>query len=91
MTRYVLEGEWSGYVERQRKIVHREVVTEARAARLRKLKAIRYTDGTRLSLSVRQAEPREKVAEILAYDSLIRDAERTDMAYVEVRNLTKSR
>lgn len=73
--RYVLEGTWTGYVERQRRVVHREIVDEKRAARLRKLYAIVYTDGTSLLLDLRPALPRERVETVNSYGSLIRSAE----------------
>jgi len=76
VTRFIIEGEWSGYHSGQRKIVHRTV----HKANRKRLKAwaensgyIRYTDGTTLSISIRDAQPREKVKEIHGYDSLIND------------------
>lgn len=75
MTRYVLEGEWTGYSSAQRRVVHREVVSGKRAERLKSLRAIVYTDGTSLLLWVREAKPREKVETINGYGSLIRKAE----------------
>jgi len=87
MTRYVLEGEWSGYRSSQRRIVHREVITKQRADRLRNLSSIQYTDGTRLDIYVREAEPRERVSQINGYNSLIRQAERTGESYVRVEEL----
>ncbi len=74
--RYILEGEWSGYVASQRHIVHREIVSSKRAMRLREMRGIRYTDGTMLILSLREAKTREQVKEIHGYDSLIREAEK---------------
>lgn len=74
--RYVLEGTWTGYVSRQSRVVHREVVTAKRAAVLRKIHKIIYTDGTALIIHVREAEYREQVKEVLGYRELIRDAER---------------
>lgn len=74
--RYVLEGTWTGYVSRQSRVVHREVVTAKRAAVLRKIHKIIYTDGTALLIEVREAEYREQVKEVLGYRDLIRDAER---------------
>ncbi len=73
--RWILEGEWSGYTSAQRQIVHRQVVVGMPLFRAwcEKTHAIRYTDGTALTLSVRTAKPREKVGEIKAYTSLIRD------------------
>lgn len=76
MTRYIIEGTWSGYTSAQRRVVHRTVhPSSAVELRLWALKtgAIKYTDGTRLDLSVRDAKPRERVQEIPGYTSLIAD------------------
>jgi hypothetical protein len=85
--RWVLEGEWSGYVARQRRIVHREVVRGRRVDRLRNLHAIQYTDGTLLTLSLRPARHREKVETINAYGSLIHEAEMLNKNFVLVSEL----
>lgn len=75
MTRYVLEGEWTGYRSEQRKIVHREVITsEKRADLLRQLHSIVYTDNTSLLLHLRPARHREQIHEVLGYSSLIAQA-----------------
>lgn len=74
MTRYIIEGEWTGYTSAQRRVVHREVVTEKVAASARGLHSIVYTDGTSLIVRVRDAAPREKVAINNQYGSLIRQA-----------------
>jgi len=76
MMRYVVKGTWSGYVARQCRIVHREVVSAKRADTLRKIHKIIYTDGTSLLITVREATYREKVHEMHQYDELIREAER---------------
>lgn len=75
MVRYVLEGTWTGYVSRQSRVVHREIITKKRADKLRHMHKIVYTDGTALLLHVREAEYREQVREIFSYRELIRDAE----------------
>lgn len=74
--RYIIEGEWGGYHSGQRRIVHREVITPNNKwlARWEALQSIQYSDGTTLSISLRQAKPRERVQQILGYKSLIRDA-----------------
>jgi len=90
--RYVLEGEWTGYVERQRRVVHREVITApTRIERLRNLHAILYTDGTSLILRLREAEHREQVKEIRGYTDLIRECEAQPGAVVSVANLPSIR
>ena len=85
--RYVVEGEWSGYTSGQRRIVHRELVAKKRAERLKGLKAIYYTDGTCLLVSVREVMPRESVTEIRGYSSLIRDAEARGESSVRVADI----
>lgn len=86
MVRYILEGEWSGYRSSQRRIVHREVISEKRAKDM-KLSSIEYGDGTRLDIWTRPAKPRERVQTINGYGSLIRQAERTGNEFVNVRDL----
>lgn len=74
--RYVVEGEWSGYRSDQQRVVHREVVKGSRKRFLKwvgETYSIRYTDGTCLYLSVREAKPREKVQQVKGYTSLIED------------------
>jgi glutamate racemase len=72
--RFIIEGEWSGYRSGPQRIVHR-TVHKAAFKRLREwaenTKAIYYTDGTCLRLSVRDCQPRERVQEIHGYDELI--------------------
>jgi hypothetical protein len=88
MTRWVLEGEWTGYTSAQRRVVHREVIrSEARAKRLRALHAIVYTDNTSLILRLRELRPREVVSEVNSYGSLIREAEATGKGRVLVADL----
>lgn len=86
MSRYILEGEWTGYTSAQRHIVHREVMTEWRASKFA-CRAIVYTDGTSLILHLRKAEPRERVQAINGYGSLIRDAEKHGGSRVLVADL----
>lgn len=86
--RHVLEGEWTGYVSSQRRVVHREVITSPkRVDRLRNLHSIRYTDGTCLILRLREALHREHVQEIHGYDSLIRECEAQVGTVVSVADL----
>lgn len=88
MTRYVLEGTWSGYTSSQSRVVHREIIKDKkRVARLLKLRVIVYTDNTSLYLHLRPAEPRERIREIRSYDSLIRQAEQLDKSRVTVLEL----
>jgi len=76
MTRYIIEGEWSGYSSSQRRIVHRTVNNSSfkkLRAWVEKAGSILYTDGTSLFLSVRDCKPRERVKEINGYGALIND------------------
>jgi hypothetical protein len=75
VSRWILEGEWSGYVSAQRRVVHREVIKGMDEFRTfcEMNSWIRYTDGTALVLSVRTAKPRERVEQVLGYSRLIRD------------------
>lgn len=71
--RYVLEGEWTGYVARQRRCVHREIIKNKKLVDwVNSNRAIQYTDGTSLLLTVRMLKPRERVQMINGYGSLIR-------------------
>lgn len=75
-TRYIIEGEWSGYRSGMERISHR-TVHKANEKKLRawaeKTHSIRYTDGTVLRLMVRDCLPREKVKVINGYMDLIKD------------------
>ena len=81
-TRFVIEGEWTGYRSSQRRIVHR-TVHKGSFKNLRawaeKTYGISYTDGTMLLLTVRDCKPRERVQQIHGYDSLIRDCAMYDV------------
>lgn len=84
--RFIIEGEWLGYRSSQDRIVHRQVYPGYRKqlrAWAEKTYAITYTDGTRLRLSVRDCEPREKVKEIKGYTSLIEACAQHDKTRVE--------
>lgn len=74
-TRFVIEGEWSGYRPAQQRCVHR-TAHSVKERQFRKfvesMQAIEFTDGTHLWLSVRDAKPRERIKQIHGYDSLIR-------------------
>jgi len=71
--RFVVEAEWSGYHSGQRHVVHRTVETLFRAG-WDNLHYHSFSDGTGLTISVRDAEPRERVQQIHGYSSLLRDA-----------------
>jgi hypothetical protein len=75
VSRFVVEGTWSGYSSSQSRVCHRTVHKGAfkkLRAWCEKTHAIYYTDGTALYLAVRDCKPREKVKEIHCYDDLIR-------------------
>jgi hypothetical protein len=84
MTRYIIEGEWTGYTSSQRRVCHREVYKTSRTITkspfleaIRRIGAILFTDNTSLILHIREAKPREKVQEIHGYTKLIRKAVQT--------------
>ena len=68
--RYVLEGTWSGYHSGQRHVCHRTVTT--RPERYKGIDSILFSDGTYMSVRLRQCKPREKIQEIHRYDELFR-------------------
>ncbi len=72
---FVLEGTWSGYRAAQRKVVHREVVSAERAARVGKITTICFTDRTTLDVVVRPLLAGEAVKELHGYTELLDDAE----------------
>lgn len=85
MGRFIIEGEWSGYVSSQRRVVHRQVypaTDKTLRAWAEKTHAIRYTDGTCLVLSMRECRPRERVSEIRGYTKLIADCARHGVSSV---------
>jgi hypothetical protein len=84
--RFVIDGEWSGYRSEQQRVVHRSVHAgsfKKLRAWVKKTRAIRYTDGTSLYLTVRDCKPRERVKEILGYKSLIADCSFYDVDSVQ--------
>lgn len=76
-TRFVIEGEWSGYRRGQQKVVLRKVYQGNRKklrAWAEKTFSLSFGDGTCLMLSVRDCKPRERVTEILGYTKFIEDS-----------------
>jgi len=74
MTRWVIEGTWSGYTHSQEKVVHREVTNNEKFVKaLLKLGSITFSDGTCLSIGIRKANYRERVKPINGYGALIND------------------
>lgn len=74
-TRYIIEGEWTGYRSSQQRIVHREVTDNQKLAEvIMKQYGIRYSDGTMLILRVRAMAKGERAHDLRnSYGSLIRD------------------
>ena len=64
--RYVLEGTWGSH----HVCFHRTIIYNP--DEYKDLKSILFDDGTVLRLSIRKAEPYEKITVIHGYDSLIR-------------------
>lgn len=84
--RYVIEGEWSGYIRSQQHVAHRKVYPASRRllrAWVEKTHGIRFTDGTMLLLSVRDCKPRERIEEKNGYGSLIDDCAYYDATSVD--------
>ena len=68
----MVEAEWSGYHSGQQHVCHRTVETLFRAG----YEAIHYhhfSDGTGMTVSVRDAKPRERIERKNGYGSLLRD------------------
>ena len=83
--RFIIEGEWTGYTNGQRRIVHRKVYPAHRKM-LRewaeKAFGITYGDGTTLYIRVRDCKPYERVKEINGYGELIDDCAWADVSSV---------
>jgi hypothetical protein len=72
MARFVIEGEWTGYTSRQARVVHVSVTSNVElAAWVKENRAIAYSDGTSLLLSVRECKSGERVKENPSYRELI--------------------
>lgn len=74
MARFLVEATWSGYRSSQSRVCHREIIHKRMAERLKKVVGFRFSDGTNMTLEVRQCKPREKVAAILGYSRVIHNA-----------------
>ena len=71
--RFVVEAEWSGYHSNQRRVCHRTVETLFRVG-YESIGTLMFSDGTYLTVTVRDAKPREKVQQIHSYDELLHAA-----------------
>lgn len=76
---YILEATWSGYHSGQSKICHRERITQKQAERYNQITGVLFTDGTHLSVEVREAKPRERILEILTYAKILHKAAAKEM------------
>ena len=82
--RYLIEGTWSGYTGSQRRVVHRSTdFRQPLREWIERVGSIRYTDGTRLCLDVRDCKPRERVVEMNGYTALINKCFRAGVSAVE--------
>jgi len=70
--RFVVECTWGGYRSGQSRVVHRTVETMFREA-YEALRWHQFSDGTGMSINVRDAKPRERVEQIRGYNTLLRD------------------
>jgi len=77
--RFVVECTWSGYRSSQSRVCHRTVERYGREA-YGKLRSIRFTDGTYMTVLVRDCTPREGVKEIHGYDRLLSAVVRQDLS-----------
>lgn len=72
--RHIVECVWSGYRASQSRPCHRMVETSPRKINaLKQVSTIRFTDGTTMSVDVRECVPREKVQTINGYSSLLNE------------------
>lgn len=70
--RFVVEATWSGYHWGQSHICHRTVETLFRIG-YENLHSHVFGDGTHMSITVRDAKPRERVERMNGYSKLLRD------------------
>lgn len=70
--RFVVEATWSGYHSGQQHVCHRTVETLFRAG-YEALHSHTFGDGTYMSISVRDAKPRERIERKNGYGSLLSD------------------
>ena len=70
--RFVVEATWSGYHSGQSHVCHRTVETLFRAG-YENLHYHHFTDGTGMTITVRDAKPRERIERKNGYGSLLSD------------------
>ena len=93
LRRPVVECIWSGYRSSQERPCHRTVNSwYANILNRNGVRCIRFTDGTTMSVKVREANPREKVAQIAGYDQLLGDIARMGLTgYVSIDQVQSAR
>ena len=91
--RWIVEGIWSGYRASQSRPCHRVIVRNRKTAEaFAKIDTVVFTDGTTMSVPVREAKPREKIQEIHGYTSLLNDFRYRGMTgYCSVSDLIAAR
>lgn len=70
--RFVVECVWHGYQASQSHICHRSVEPKYFADALRNVYAVAFSDGTTMSVNVRECTHRERVVQKHGYTSLLR-------------------
>jgi len=88
--RTITECYWHGYRASQDRVCHRTV--HKGKSPYAAISNVRFTDGTTMSVSHREAKPRERVKELHGYDSLLRDLIREGLkGFVSVEELYRRR
>lgn len=70
--RFIVEAQWSGYHSGQQHVCHRTVETLFRAG-YEALGSHSFSDGTYMTITVRDAKPRERVEQKKGYNTLLRN------------------
>ena len=92
VTRYYLEGTWSGYTSAQRKVCHRTVISANQAEKYSKITSILFTDGTSLDLVLCPLKKGERATDIKnSYTTLINDCIYYGVDSVEELNIAKEK
>ena len=91
--RWILEGTWSGYRSGQERVCHRRILKSKRSVEFwEPIHAVVFTDGTTMTMTIRECKPREKVTEIHGYDSLLMKFKCRGMTgYCHVSQLAETR
>lgn len=91
--RWILEGTWSGYRSGQERVCHRRILKSKQSVEFwESIHAVVFTDGTTMTMQIRECKPREKVTEIHGYDSLLWEFKSKGMTgYCYVSKLAKTK